>query len=421
MIPFSCVGEVLVAAKPAPVSIDISTGDWKERLITIGQPPVPRPNLTNCLVALRYAPIWRDVLAYNDFTQSVFIGGRGTPWGQGRVGEEWDDNDDRLLSEWLQRQDIFVGTPTAAEAVQTAAREHSYSPLINFLNNLEWDGTVRVASWLPFYLGVVHSDYSSAVGTAWLISAVARAYQPGCKADYCLILEGPQGKGKSTALQTLASPEFFSDYIGEDLASKDASQLCLGTWIIELSELESLRKSEVGIIKSFLSRSEDRFRPPYGRRVVRVPRQCVFAGTTNGDGYLRDETGGRRFWPVLCHSIKLGDLHRDREQLWAEAVHLYLSGIPWWLTSGDEARARIEQSARFEADVWQECIAQWVTRRDNVTLGEILEGAIKKQPHEWGHTDQVRVARSLAALGWVRYRTTEPGRPWRYRRVHRAK
>jgi predicted P-loop ATPase len=141
---------------------------------------------------------------------------------------------------------------------------------------LNWDGVERVDHWLSAYLGVEDTEYSRAVGARWLISAVARLFRPGAKADCCLILEGPQGIRKSTALRTLAG-EYFTDELA-DLGSKDAAMQTRGVWIIELSELDSLSHSEVAPIKAFMSRTTDRFRPPYGVRLVESSRQCVFAG-----------------------------------------------------------------------------------------------------------------------------------------------
>jgi hypothetical protein len=173
----------------------------------------------------------------------------------------------------------------------------SISPRQGLPGRLHWDGVERLDRWLSTYLGADDSDYSRAVGSRWLISAVARTFQPGAKADCCLILEGPQGIRKSTALRTIAG-EYFTDELA-DLGSKDAAMQTRGVWIIELSELDSLSHAEVARIKAFMSRTTDRFRPPYGMRLVESPRQCVFAGTVNHGTYLRDETGGRRFWPIV--------------------------------------------------------------------------------------------------------------------------
>ena len=198
---------------------------------------------------------------------------------------EWTDHEDRLGAEWLQKQGILVSAEVAGQAVQTAARDHSIHPVKAHLQALKWDGVQRLDTWLSAYLGAECTEYARAVGSRWLISAVARIFRPGAKADCCLILEGPQGIRKSTALRTLAG-EFFTDELA-DLGSKDAAMQTRGVWIIELSELDSLSNSDVARIKAFMSRTTDRFRPPYGMRLVESPRQCVFAGTVNQSVYLK--------------------------------------------------------------------------------------------------------------------------------------
>jgi len=162
-----------------------------------------------------------------------------------------------------------------------------------------WDGTNRLDTWLTTYLGAEDSNYVRAVGARWLISAIARIYRPGAKAYCCLILEGAQGSKKSTALKTLAGP-YFADELA-DLGTKDSVLQTQGVWIIELSELDSLSRAEVGRIKAFMSRTTDRFRPPYCKRLIESPRQCVFAGSVKHSSYLRDDSGGPA---VLAGSLR---------------------------------------------------------------------------------------------------------------------
>src|SRR5262249_42604988 len=150
----------------------------------------------------------------------------------------------------------------------------------------------------------------------FLISAVARIYEPGCQADHIIILESDQGEGKSTALRIMGDP-FFTDDLAE-LGTKDASLATAGVWIIELSELDAMTRADRSRIKSFVSRRVDRYRPVYGRRLVETKRQCVFAGSVNDSEYLKDDTGARRFWPVRCGRIDLDGIRRDKDQLWAE-------------------------------------------------------------------------------------------------------
>jgi predicted P-loop ATPase len=210
------------------------------------------------------------------------------------------------------------------------------------------------------------------VGARWLISAVARVFRPGAKADCCLILEGPQGIRKSTALRTIAG-EYFTDELA-DLGSKDAAMQTRGVWIIELSELDNLGHAEVARIKAFISRTTDRFRPPYGMRLVESPGQCLFAGTVNHGAYLRDETGGRRFWPVVCGRIDVDALARDPDQLWAEAKVRFESGSVWWLETPDLVQlAADQQEARYEGDPWEEVIGPWLECRESASVSEILQ------------------------------------------------
>jgi predicted P-loop ATPase len=315
------------------------------------------------------------------------------------------------------------------------AKDLTFHPVREYLDALRWDGITRIDTWLSVYLGAEATDYTTAVGARWLMSAVARIYRPGVKADCCLILEGSQGLMKSMSLKTIAGP-YFTDEIA-DLGSKDSAMQTRGVWIIEIAELDSMTRSEVGRIKAFMSRSTDRFRPPYCKRLIESPRQCVFAGSVNHDTYLRDETGGRRFWPVTCQRILIDELERDRDQLWGETVARFRGGANWWLDSAELSRAaEREQADRYEGDPWDELTANWLKQpsprddgmghpvaafsstSDSVTVSDVLNHCIGKPQDQWSQSDKNRVARSLHALGWERYRARSAmEREWRYRRV----
>jgi hypothetical protein len=281
---------------------------------------------------------------------------------------------------------------TADWRLDEISAEHTY------LKGLQWDGVERLDRWLSTYLGSDDTEYSRAVGSRWLISAVARIFRPGAKADCCLILEGAQGIRKSTALRTLAG-EYFTDELA-DLGSKDAAMQTRGVWIIELSELDGLSNSDVARIKAFMSRTTDRFRPPYGMRLMESPRQCVFAGTVNQSAYLRDETGGRRFWPVAGGRIDIEALARDRDQLWAETKGRFDAGAVWWLETNELAQmASNQQMERYEGDPWEEVISPWLEARSSVLISEVLEKCLQKAQALWTQTDKNRAARCLKALG----------------------
>jgi len=288
------------------------------------------------------------------------------------------------------------------------------------LDSLDWDGTKRIGDWLRLYLGAESNEYVSAVGARWLISAVARIFDPGVKADCALILEGDQGLMKSTALRVLAEP-WFTDEIA-DLGTKDAAMQTRGVWIIEIAELDSMSRADVSKIKGFISRSTDRFRPPYGKRLVESPRQCVFAGSVNHSSYLRDETGGRRFWPVACTLILIDALVRDRDKLWGEAVANYRAGERWWLdTSELTSAAEQEQADRYEGDAWDGLIEKWIQGRPSVSIDEILSTCIEKPKATWTQSDRTRIGRFLRALRWERYKAgPRKSREWRYRPRHES-
>ncbi len=375
---------------------------WRERLITT-EKGVPKALIENATIALQESPEWNGVLQFDQFTQTIRAI-RPTPWG---YTGEWTDAQDIKLACWLQRNSIEVKPDGAHDAVIVAADEHRIDSLKDYLESLEWDGKPRINRWLTDYCGVDCSEYSMTVGAKWLISAVARGLEPGCKVDTCLILEGQQGAGKSRALRTLANG-WFTDQL-PDLHTKDSQHQLDGRWIIELAELDSLSRSEVSAHKKFLSIQSDRYRPSHGRRVKEFPRRCVFAGSTNTEDWHRDETGGRRFWPVRVGEIDVDALERDRHQLWAEAVRRYKHGYNWWLegTVADQAAAEI--SERFQTDAWHTPIVLYLNGRGltEVGIADLLLGCLNKPKEHWTQADQNRVARVLRSLGWERFNKRE--------------
>lgn len=375
----------------------------------------PTATLANLLVALRDAPEWAGVLGHDQSAHRT-IARKAPPWGGSRQPPyQWGEEDDILAAEWAQLHGITISTLVAAQAIQAAAGERPFHPIREYLENLRWDGDRRIDTWMSTYLGAAPSEYMAAVGARWLIGAVARVLSPGCKNDCALILEGPQGLKKSTALRALGEPWFTDDVA--DIGSKDAQLQIRGVWIIEWSELDAMSRVDISKIKAFMSRATDRFRPPYGHRLIELPRESVFAGTTNNDSYLRDETGGRRFWPVRCGSIDISGLKQSREQLWAEAVVRFREGDPWWLDKPFLVEAaEVEQAERYEGGVWDELIRDWVAGRKCVSIPEVLGGCIKKPAEQWTQADKVLVGRSLRALKWERFNSgTRANRKWRFR------
>lgn len=365
---------------------------------------MPRPTQTQTIEILTNRPEWQNVLAYNQLYARIEAR-KETPWHY--VGP-WDDVQDTKLVSWLEDNKVLVSRDIAIRAAQVVAQENSFDPLAESLKSIKWDGKERSAEWLSTYLGAVNTPYTRAVGQKWLISAVARVFEPGCKVDSCMILEGPQGMGKSTALSIIGG-EFYTDEIAE-FGSKDAALQMQRAWIIELAELDSLTKPEMSRIKAFMSRSSDSFRPPYSRYVIDSPRHCVFAGTVNHSQYLRDETGNRRFWPVECVQLDKDALVRDRSQLLAEAYRLYLLGESWWLEDSEViTAAREEQEKHFDTDVWHDSIASFLCGFEETSINQILEHCIQKPLERQTQRDKATVGRCLRVLGWVPARQRRDG------------
>jgi predicted P-loop ATPase len=402
---------------PALAELQDELSGWRTGLL-FSRKNTPKPLLANALIALRHAPEWQGVLAYDEFAL-VTMQRKPPPWLKHQdnwTPRQWTDRDDALTADWLQHQDIGVTVNVAAIAAETVAKDHSFHPIRDYLEKLGWDGVQRIANFAWCYLGAEDTPYHRAVSRCLFIAAVARIMRPGCKADYVPILEGAQDKGKSTAIELLFRP-WFSDDLAE-LGTKDAAMQVRVAWGIEIAELASMTRGEIERVKAFITRKVDRFRPSYGRRVIEVPRQSVFIGSTNSDAYLKDETGGRRFWPIRCGgTIDLKAIEHDRDQLWAEAVAQFKASTPWWIADTDTVGlVRDEQAARYVDDPWHEPIANFARSRTDVSIGEVLSNLLIERGR-WTQSDQNRVARCLKVLGWERYRGPRPLRAWRYRRV----
>lgn len=345
---------------------------WAQMLIryqTKWGPGPAKPIVANVVIALRNADEWRGKLAFNTFFQRIETLGE-LPISHDLI-TNWEDYHDILVTDWMQHNQLDVGKGVTADAVLTVAHDRPFNPLQDYLKGLRWKGTPRVDEWLTTYFGVASTPYSKAVGRRWLISGVARALHPGTKADCILVFEGAQGDRKSMGVETLVpNEEWWTDRLS-DLDSKDSVLDMAGKWIIEVSEMNRIRGKAIEAVKSFVSRRVDKIRVPYGRRSTEFPRTCILAGTTNGSLELYDETGGRRFWPVEVGKIDVDGLRRDRDQLWAEALHLYRAREKWWLETTDlEALAIAEQEDRYEPGPWDDIILEWVQNPRKATYAD---------------------------------------------------
>jgi hypothetical protein len=362
-------------------------------------------NLANALLGLRKDPELFQSLGYDEMQrvpmlmQPIFS---NEPTFLPRALE---DHDVAMIQEFMQWKGLRkIGRDTLFQAVETRAHENSFHPVRQYLENVQWDGTNRLDFWLSMYLGVEQNEYSAGIGRMFLVSMVARILAPGCKADHMMVLEGPQGVLKSTACRVLGG-EWFSENLPDIQNGKDASQHLRGKWLIEIAEMHAINKAEASLLKSFISRTVERYRPSYGRNEVIEPRQLVFVGTTNKSAYLRDETGGRRFWPVVTGEIDVKSLADDRDELFAEAVARYRAGEAWWPDKDFEQRSIApEQLQRYEGDAWEEPITEFLalTYKKQVTLIDCARAIGFEKMDRLGTLDQRRITAILTELKWVR-------------------
>jgi len=356
------------------------------------------PCLANIYDILSEDDEWRGVLAFNEFSY-VICKRKKPPYASAEVGE-WDENDDVQTAMWLTRNYGFAPSPAqVAEAVEALAKANGYHPVRDYLNSLEWDGVARVDDWITDYIGAPKNEYVMRVSRWFLMGMVARVMEPGVKFDCCLVLEGAQGRKKSSMLRVLAG-EWFGD-TDLDLHNKDSMNSIRGKWLYEFAELGSLARTEATRQKSFLSRQIDEFRPPYGRRDIRSPRQLVFGGSTNEWSWNKDATGGRRFWPITCdHDIDCDGLQSARDQLFAEALELYRQGKRYWPTSEEQRKIfDPEQVKRHQHDGFIDMLEQFVS--EQFDLFSLADAAyhLKVDPARLSRDIQTRIGQALQALG----------------------
>lgn len=377
------------------------------KLCQRGAHNVLKSNLHNAQLALQFDHDVRDCYAYDEMLRTIVV--------QHEIGtietcHRWlTDGDVIKLQIWLQQQGMSqIGIETARSAIMNRAQECTHHPVKTWLRSLVWDGTPRIGVWLPRYLGAPFNAYTQHIGRMFFVQMVARIAEAGCQADHMLVLEGNQGILKSSACRVLGG-EWFSDHLPEITNGRDASQHLRGKWLIEVAEMHAMNRAEATQLKSFITRTTERYRPVWGRNEVIEPRQCVFVGTTNQDMYLRDPTGGRRFWPVKTGvetAIDLDSLAADREQLFAEAVHGYRAGDQWWPDQQFENEfVKPEQAARYEGDIWEDKIRQHVSGRARVTTAEIAKDCLSIETGHMTGAHALRIAAVLKELGWVSKRS----------------
>lgn len=303
---------------------------------------------------------------YDTFKERMTVCG-DLPWCKlaDRMTTTWTDTDDAGLRNFLEIKYEIVNTMKIGDAVLLAMQSCMRHPVREYLLSLKWDGVARADTIFIDYLGAEDTEYTRTVTRKALIGAVARIMQPGCKHDHILVLVGPQGCRKSTTLAKLGKSWFSDSFY--TVQGKEAYEQIQGFWLIEMGEMAATRKAELESIKQFVSKQSDSYRAAYAKRTQEHPRQCAFFGTTNDDEFLRDATGGRRFWPVTVtdKGRETGDYFTAEivDQVWAEIVMRYSAGENWYLDNAKiEAVARQIQDAHTEMNGKQGLLEQFVER-----------------------------------------------------------
>ena len=394
--------------------------------------------LSNVVKILEGDPRWKGCLGFNEFTEEVQIL-KPLPFDSfKRNDREWKNSDTSLFVQWLEDEWDMSPRFELFAAVQAVACQHRFNPVVDYLESLVWDGCQRLEGLALKVFGAVE-HYESMAIKKWMISAVARAYEPGCKVDSIIILEGPQGRRKSTALRLLAGEEYFDDR-GLNLDNTADSGLKIQkSWIFEFAEIGDLSKKDAATTKAFLSAREDKYRAPYGRVIETHKRHTVFAGTTNSTEYLKDETGGRRYWPIRCcvnrDTIDTETLLQHRDQLWAEAVKEYKQGTLWWFDSKETDFQPLEdaQAERLEEGSWDDAINDYVREKFKsfeysgaierffeVGIPARLDDLFKQLGFEnlanVTNTHRNKIKRALESLGFEKKRATAPdgSKPYKF-------
>jgi predicted P-loop ATPase len=393
--------------------------EWRKELL-MGQSGAVLGRIYNGLVILKNDTRLRGLFALDELGGAAVLT-RAPPWDDHGYADQREvtDTDATRFHAWLEKEyGVSFGVKTIADMIDAAAEPFRFHPVRQWLDGLPpWDGKRRLHTWMSRYLGAPCNRWVMTVSRKTLLGMMARAYQPGCFVKTVPVLEGEQDDLKSTFVRSLIpNPSWWSDQLPADLADKDASQNLRGIWIMELPELVSKRRSDVDAVKAYISRIDDRYRPSYGRRTIRVARSIFFWGTTNDDEYASDTTGGSRWWPIqvgVRNAIDIDGFLAVRHQLYAEAIVAFRAGEHWWLDDDDDrALAAEEVELRRHPDPWETPMTQWLSHRYEATTYEALHALPRGRTDEPDdikitRPDEMRMAQVFRALGWRKRRPGE--------------
>lgn len=319
----------------------------------------------NFVLILSNDPNLKDKFGYNEFSNRIEVTGQ-LPWRRKGDFSEWKDSDDSSLRIYIAQVWKINNRANCLDAFNEITVKNSFHPVREYLEGLKWDGIARLDTLLIDYMSCKDSPYTRAISRKWMVGAVARIFEPGCKFDNMLVLQGEQGLYKSTFFRILSNG-YFTDSL-QDVEGNQAIEKITGSWIVEIGELQAFNRSESNAIKRFITSQEDKTRLAYAHRTSYIKRQCVFAGTTNEQNFLKDKTGNRRYWPVEVKregrkKDVVKDLPDEVDQLWAEAVYRYQQGEKLYLDSKLEKIAETEQEQFSEVNEKQGLIEKYLNTK----------------------------------------------------------
>lgn len=411
------------SADVAPSSADhlrVTANNWIQHIRWKDNEPSAgifdkRYSLHNAKLILEFDPLWRGTFVYDEFQQTERVL-RPLPWDKPDLFQWRDvyDTDLTQLRMHMSLKNIIIGSNAEMRnIINAAALCRSIHPVRAYFDKLKWDGVARLDRWAIDYLGADEqpADYVKAISKCWMIAAVKRIYEPGAEFHHMIVLEGGQAAGKSKFLKLMATfggIKYFTDNMTFDLINKplDAANMMRGCIIIEFAEMSGKGKTERDKIKQWITWTHDEYTPKFSNQIVRQPRQCVFAASTNESSYLDDPTGGRRFWPIRVGTLDHAGFESVKEQVWAEAIHRYKMGELHYIPVNDPIYdlAKGEQSQRYNESPWRVIIEKYIYEQmieDGITTGEIMQHVLFIPQERWSNKQyQAAVGDVMRELGY---------------------
>lgn len=387
--------------------------DWQRDMIYDGHGRAVKTSLKNKILLLGNHDAYKGVFRFNDFAHKIMVV-KCPPWETDESFKihQLSDIDITQTTAFLENQGLSPERGGTHSAIDAVAHNNHFHPAQEYFKSLEWDGVPRLDTWLKVYLGAEEdeADYLAFIGRKWLTAAVKRVFEPGCKFDHVLVLEGEQGRGKSMALKVLSTfgdeveESYFTDAITiADIQNKDTIQKIQGSIIVELAELAGFNKRDDEEIKRWITLQHDDCRLPYERTTTRFSRQFVLSATTNSYDYLKDPTGNRRYWPAKTNIIDMEAIRRDRKQLWAEAYKYFMDGLYIGPTPEEMELATVAQEKRRTVDVWEDDVLNTIRKLEELNSPLKLDEIMKEMGmalRERDYRSQTRLITILKSNGF---------------------